>query len=88
MTERKLFHEVTLRLEQMPTVAILGPRQAGETTLALQIADRQAPNNFANRASRLLEGWLTQNFMKLISLKQPQRNLTAKVRKSRKNPLR
>lgn len=38
MIERRLYTEVTQRLEQMPAVAILGPRQAGKTTLALQIA--------------------------------------------------
>ena len=41
MIERRLFKEVNQRLEQMPAVAILGPRQAGKTTLALQIADKQ-----------------------------------------------
>ncbi len=41
MIERRLFKEVNQRLEQMPAVAILGPRQAGKTTLALQIADEQ-----------------------------------------------
>lgn len=42
MIERRLFKEVNQRLEHMPAVAILGPRQAGKTTLALQIADRQS----------------------------------------------
>ena len=41
MIERRLFEEVNQRLQEMPAVAILGPRQAGKTTLALQIADRQ-----------------------------------------------
>ena len=39
--DRRLFEKVNQRLELMPTVAILGPHQAGKTTLAMQIADKQ-----------------------------------------------
>ena len=42
MIKRRLLQEVNQRLTQIPAVAILGPRQAGKTTLALQIADTQA----------------------------------------------
>lgn len=41
MIERRLFHEICSRLNQMPAVAILGPRQTGKTTLALEIANQQ-----------------------------------------------
>jgi len=41
MIERRLFHEICSRLSQMPAVAILGPRQTGKTTLALEIANQQ-----------------------------------------------
>jgi hypothetical protein len=38
MIERHAATEVTLLLEHMPAVALVGPRQAGKTTLALAIA--------------------------------------------------
>lgn len=38
MLERRVASEVTALLDQTPAVAILGPRQAGKTTLALAIA--------------------------------------------------
>ena len=41
MMDRRLFEKVNQRLELMPAVAILGPHQAGKTTLAMQIADKQ-----------------------------------------------
>ena len=41
MLNRRLYAEVTDRLENIPAVAILGPRQAGKTTLALQLADQR-----------------------------------------------
>ena len=41
MLNRRLYAEVTERLENIPAVAILGPRQAGKTTLALQLADQR-----------------------------------------------
>ena len=41
MLNRRLYTEVTERLENIPAVAILGPRQAGKTTLALQLADQR-----------------------------------------------
>ena len=42
MLNRRLYAEVTDRLENIPAVAILGPRQAGKTTLALQLADQRS----------------------------------------------
>ena len=38
MYKRELAHKVTEKLTQNPAVAILGPRQVGKTTLALEIA--------------------------------------------------
>ncbi|OYW18759.1 MAG: ATPase [Sphingobacteriales bacterium 12-47-4] len=40
MISRKLEQNLVQALENMPVVAILGPRQAGKTTLALEIAGR------------------------------------------------
>jgi len=42
MISRQLLENVLFRLKTTPAVAILGPRQAGKTTLALQIAEQQA----------------------------------------------
>jgi predicted AAA+ superfamily ATPase len=41
MIERRVASEVTALLDQTPAVALLGPRQAGKTTLALAIAERR-----------------------------------------------
>jgi predicted AAA+ superfamily ATPase len=41
MLDRRLYAEVTDRLENIPAVAILGPRQAGKTTLILKLADQR-----------------------------------------------
>jgi predicted AAA+ superfamily ATPase len=38
MIERRVASEVVALLDQVPAVALLGPRQAGKTTLALEIA--------------------------------------------------
>ena len=42
MHTRELAQKIIQRLKQNPAVAILGPRQVGKTTLALDIADQQA----------------------------------------------
>ena len=39
MIKRNLQSKVHKALESMPVVALLGPRQVGKTTLALEIAD-------------------------------------------------
>ena len=39
MIKRRVAAEVTALLDQVPAVALLGPRQAGKTTLALTIAE-------------------------------------------------
>ena len=41
MITRRAYAEVLQRLRNIPSVAILGPRQTGKTTLALQIAEHQ-----------------------------------------------
>lgn len=41
MIERRVASEVIARLEHMPAVALVGPRQAGKTTLALAIAEER-----------------------------------------------
>ena len=41
MLQRRLYLEVSQRLENIPAVAILGPRQSGKTTLALQLASHR-----------------------------------------------
>ena len=40
MIPRELEHNLLTALKNMPVVALLGPRQVGKTTLALQIAER------------------------------------------------
>ena len=42
MIERRLASLLTERLHEVPAVVLLGPRQAGKTTLALEIARKQA----------------------------------------------
>ncbi|MBK7048339.1 MAG: ATP-binding protein [bacterium] len=38
MIKRRTFHNITDHLDHFPAVALLGPRQVGKTTLALQVA--------------------------------------------------
>lgn len=42
MIRRRIFDRVVELLERSPAVALMGPRQAGKTTLALEIARQQA----------------------------------------------
>jgi uncharacterized protein len=42
MIERRVASEVAALLDHVPAVALLGPRQAGKTTLALEIAERRS----------------------------------------------
>lgn len=42
MIKRRIFNHVVELLGQNPAVALMGPRQVGKTTLALEIAKRQA----------------------------------------------
>ncbi|TKB64890.1 MAG: ATP-binding protein, partial [Mesorhizobium sp.] len=41
MIKRRISTELTEMLDSMPAVALLGPRQVGKTTLALEIAERR-----------------------------------------------
>lgn len=50
MIERRVTSEVTGLLEHMPAVALVGPRQAGKTTLALAIA-RERPSTYLDLES-------------------------------------
>jgi len=38
MIDRKIRHEIKNALKRQPAVAIIGPRQVGKTTLAIDIA--------------------------------------------------
>ena len=40
MINRHLLSTLTTRLQESPAVVLLGPRQVGKTTLALQLADQ------------------------------------------------
>ena len=40
MIDRWKYHEIVRKLEQLPAVALLGCRQVGKTTLALEIAGK------------------------------------------------
>src|SRR5882724_12942553 len=41
MLERRLTNRLVYLLDNYPAVGLLGPRQVGKTTLALEIADRR-----------------------------------------------
>jgi energy-coupling factor transporter ATP-binding protein EcfA2 len=44
MLNRNILEKILLRLSEMSAVALLGPRQVGKTTFALQIAQAIAPS--------------------------------------------
>lgn len=46
MIKRSKFTEIAELVDSFPAVAILGPRQVGKTTLALEIADESMSNYF------------------------------------------
>lgn len=79
MLERSTLKQLTTRLETAPAVALLGPRQVGKTTLALQLAE-QGPTLYldlqldADRA-RLTDPapYLRENRDKLIILDEIHR---------------
>ena len=41
MIDRRIFPEIEQRLDEVPAVALLGPRQVGKTTLALVVAEKR-----------------------------------------------
>lgn len=79
MIDRRLGARVTLLLDEFPAVAITGPRQAGKTTLALQIAsarpsvylDLESPADRARLAEPEL--FLDAHAEKLVVLDEIQR---------------
>jgi len=79
MIPRRLFPAVTTALAESPAVALLGPRQAGKTTLALEVAESRPSiyldlESEADRA-RLAEPelYLAQHADKLVILDEIQR---------------
>ncbi len=80
MIKRRLFHRIQERLGQFPAVALLGPRQAGKTTLAGMLAaswpnalylDLESPGD-RNRLSDP-ELYLSSHRDKLVILDEVQR---------------
>ena len=79
MIPRRLWRTVTDRLEQFPAVALLGPRQAGKTTLAQAIA-RERPSIYLDLESpgdreklHDAEAYLASHEDKLVILDELQR---------------
>ena len=60
MYKRELIHKIIEKLQQNPAVAILGPRQVGKTTLALEIA-KERPSVYLD----------LENFEDFQKLKEP-----------------
>jgi predicted AAA+ superfamily ATPase len=79
LISRLALAELTTRLAQFPAVALLGPRQVGKTTLALQLAqqrpsvylDLQAPADQARLSDPVL--YLSSQADKLVVLDEVQR---------------
>ena len=79
MIERKIKEKVEKRLSEVPAVALMGPRQVGKTTLALEIAE-QRPSIYLDLENRLdiqkirnIEDFHAANRDKLIILDEVQR---------------
>jgi hypothetical protein len=51
MLDRRLAQTIICRLERMPAVVLLGPRQVGKTTLAKQIAKRWPTSHYVDLAT-------------------------------------
>lgn len=79
MIQRKLFSEVTSALAEAPAVCLVGPRQAGKTTLALQVADQIGGQylDLESEADRAKladpEGYLSRHLDKLVILDEVHR---------------
>jgi hypothetical protein len=79
MIQRKLFSEVTSALTEAPAVCLVGPRQAGKTTLALQMADQIGGQylDLESEADRAKladpEGYLSRHLDKLVILDEVHR---------------
>lgn len=79
MINRRIKQKVEKRLESVPAIALMGPRQVGKTTLALEIAE-QRPSVYLDLESRIdlqkignIEDFHAANRGKLIILDEVQR---------------
>ncbi len=79
MINRRIKQKVEKRLESIPAIALMGPRQVGKTTLALEIAE-QRPSVYLDLESRIdlqkignIEDFHAANRGKLIILDEVQR---------------
>lgn len=79
MIPRRLITALTSALEEVPAVALLGPRQVGKTTLALKLAKKQPAVylDLESEADRTKlsepELYLAQHADKLVILDEIQR---------------
>lgn len=79
MLPRRLLPELTTALAEVPAVALLGPRQVGKTTLALEVAQSRPSfyldlESTADRAKLAdPELYLSQHADKLVILDEIQR---------------
>lgn len=79
MINRRLDAKVQNALQRSPTVALIGPRQVGKTTLALDIADQTSSvyldleNSVDLEKVRDIESFQRENSNKLIILDEVQR---------------
>lgn len=79
MIGRRKLKEITLLLEEFPAVALLGPRQAGKTTLALEIGktrpahyiDLESDQDMARMSDP--EAYLSEHAQQLVILDEVQR---------------
>lgn len=79
MIKRKTKEKVEKRLSEVPAVALMGPRQVGKTTLALEIAEKR-PSIYLDLENRLdlqkirnIEDFHAANRDKMIILDEVQR---------------
>jgi len=66
MIKRRIYHHLHEQLDQSPAVVLLGPRQAGKTTLALELADTR-PSIYLDLESETDHNKLTEPELYLSS---------------------